>query len=137
MARKPAPVVARVVRPPPGLSAGQYTLWDLEFGAAPVGHFVPSDVPAMLDHVNLCAEAAEAYQVMIARNRSRDAAAHWRALQSMLLSSRRALRLLPRARVSAKRAGTLAAGPVNADDAVYEPHNRDWRSLFPNASRKG
>jgi len=121
------------VLPPEDLPAHLRAIWSAEFARVPAGHFVQSDLAAMVDLCRLVHEATEANLAMVA-HRSRDTCGHWRACMALVQSARRALRLLPHSRQGPKRAGVLAAGSVQADGSAFDPPapgSHDWRALFP------
>lgn len=125
-----APGLTAVVAPDT-LSGPELVMWKAEFGMFPAGHFSPLDVPAMVGHCKLAVEAEQAHRLMIKKARTRDAAGHWRACVALLAASRRALRMVPSARLSPARAGVLAAGRTRADEDARVEGPADWRSLFP------
>lgn len=138
MARKPIePPAPHVIIPPEDLTADEQQTWNREFGAVPFGHFVRADIPAMRAHVQLVIEEAEARSAMLRRDRSRDASSHWRGVCAAVMGSRRALRLLPSARQTPRRAGLVAAGAASAEPDLFDNSRPDWRSLFPNANDAG
>lgn len=128
MSRNPIdPLAPRRVDPPADLTMSERSMWQAEFGDVPVGHFVAADTPVMRDHVGLMFELREAHRVMIAKQRSRDACAHWRGVLAAVMASRRALRMLPNTRQGPRRVGMLAAGPAD----YAQEGGSDWRALFP------
>ncbi|MET3929833.1 hypothetical protein ABIE51_001720 [Lysobacter sp. OAE881] len=137
MSRKPAEYHPQNrVLPPEDLPAHLRAIWATEFAHVPAGHFVQSDLAAMVDLCRLVHEAGEANLAMVA-NRSRDMCGHWRACMALAQSARRALRLLPHSRQSPKRAGVLATGRAQTDGSAFDPPapgSHDWRALFPVAA---
>ncbi len=124
------PLPALVVAPP-GLTRPELEAWAGEFGGYPAGHFSALDIPAMVHHCRLVVETSEAQRLMVKKGRNRDAAGHWRSCMALMAASRRALRMVPSARLTPARAGVIAAGRTRADDSAQEYGKHDWRSLFP------
>ena len=125
--------------PPVDILPSEKIIWNEEFGSLPTGHMKPSDAPAMLRHVRLIAEARSAYREMLKKERSRDAASHWRSCEAMVMSSARSLRLLPQTRIEPRRAGLLQVRPDSAiwnDPDSVKLSAGNWRDLFPNAEVK-
>jgi hypothetical protein len=110
---------------PAGLSIHEKNQWDALMDLAPIGHFLPVDVPAILDYCQLKTLQTALYPKVFDGTATPAERDYYLALMAQLKAAHRNLRIGPSTRNAQRdRAGRNARDHVDG----FEP-GTDWREM--------